>query len=285
VNAERTPKNGGGDHSKLALFALGSLAARRCRMGSDLDLLAVIPDGADPRPAADILRRIIAGTRRADLAEVDPRLRGEGSGSPLAQTVGYYRRYFAERADFWEILTFSRCRFLCGEETTAAAFEEIVRSFHERGDVRTDFAGHFAASRGRLESLSKGPWDVKHIAGGLYDINFILASVNLLFPPEGDRAIEYDDSIERLRSRGLLHADEIESLGRAFDLFYLAQHAAALHGVTYPPLPEREEFLDRYLTRLLEQYADGATGRFTETLDRYRNDVRAIFTRFIERIT
>lgn len=274
----------GGDGTGMALFALGSLAARRCRSGSDLDLLAVIPDGANPHPTADVLRGIMEGTRRAGLATVDPRLRGEGKGSPLAQTVGYYRRYFPERADFWEILTFTRCRLLCGDANTAEAFEGIVRSFHERNDVKNNLKNNFLGSRRRLERLSKGVWDVKHAPGGLYDINFILASVNLLFPLGERRAIEWSDSIEPLRSNGLLQLEEIKSLARAFDIYYLAQHAAALHTIAYPPLPEREAFLESYLGRLLEPIAPGA-GSFTEKLEHFRKCTRGIFTRFVGRVT
>jgi len=274
---------GGGD-TDMALFALGSLAARRCRSGSDLDLLAVIPDGADPRPGADVLRGIIAETRHAGLAAVDPRLRGEGEGSPLARTVGYYRQYFAERADFWEILTFSRCRFLCGSAGTARSFEEVMRSFAERSDVKNNFADNFLAARRRLERLSKGAWDVKHAPGGLYDINFMLAAVNLLFPTREVRAIEWDDSIEVLRSNGLLLPDEIDLLVRAFDLYYLAQHAAALHNIAYPPLPEREAFLESYLGRLLRPIAPDKEN-FIEKLEHFRNRTRDIFTRFVERVS
>jgi glutamate-ammonia-ligase adenylyltransferase len=274
----------GGRETNMALFALGSLAGRRCRLGSDLDLLAVIPDGADPRPTADVLRCIMAGTRRAGIATVDPRLRGEGEGSPLAQTLAYYRHYFESRADFWELLTFSRCRFLCGDRDTGRSFDSIVGGFHERDDVKNNFRAEFLASRERLERLSKGAWDVKHAPGGLYDINFLLASVNLLFPPGGRGAFTWEDSIEILQSKGLLQPEEIDYLVRTFKLYYLAQHAAALHGIAYPPLPEREAFLDTYLTRLLSALARETEERFTGTLERSRKDTRNIFTHYIDRI-
>lgn len=274
--------NGGGD-TPLALFALGSLAARRIGAGSDLDLLAIIPDEADPRPAASVLQGMIAGARRAGLAPVDPRLRGEGDGSPLVRTLDYYRRYFESRADFWEILTFSRCRFLCGDETTAASFERIVRSFHERDDVRKSFKDNLLAARCRLERLSKGAWDVKHAPGGLYDINFILAAANLIVRKAEGRAIEWDDSTAALRSKGLLKQEEIDRLARAFDIFYLTQHAVALHAIAYPPLPEREEFLESYLGRLLAPLAVEGAERFANTLEYHRNRTRDIFNRIFSR--
>jgi glutamate-ammonia-ligase adenylyltransferase len=225
---------------------------------------------------------VIAAAREAGLPSVDPRLRGEGEGSPLAQTVGYYRRYFEERGDFWELLTFSRCRFICGDAETAESFERIVGAFAEREDVKENFKREFIAARGRLETLSKGAWDVKHDAGGLYDINFILAAVNLLCPPRGRRALTWEDSIESLRSRELLRDDEIDHLATAFALFYITQHAAALHGGAYPPLPEREEFLDSYLGRLLAPIAAGEES-FTARLGLFKRDVREIFERFVER--
>lgn len=275
---------GRGGETGMALFALGSLAWRRCRLGSDLDLLAVIPDGVDPRPTAGVLRGIMSVMRQAGIATVDPRLRGEGEGSPLAQTLAYYRRYFESRADFWELLTFSRCRFLCGDEETGRMFDGIVGGFHERDDVKNSFRAEFLASRERLERLSKGAWDVKHAPGGLYDINFILASVNLLFPPGGLRAISWDDSIEILQSKELLRPEEIDNLARAFKLYYLAQHAAALHGIAYPPLPEREAFLESYCCLLLAPLTGGTEEPFTNVLQRFRKDTRNVFLHYIERI-
>lgn len=272
-----------GSDTGMAIFALGSLAWRRCRLGSDLDLLAVIPDGADPRPTADVLRGIMSVTRQAGIATVDPRLRGEGEGSPLAQTLSYYRHYFESRADFWELLTFSRCRFLCGDEETGRMFDGIVGGFHGRDDVKNSFRAEFLASRERLESLSKGAWDVKHAPGGLYDINLILASVNLLFPT-GGRAITWEDSVEVLQSKGMLRVEQIETLARAFKLYYLTQHAAALHGIAYPPLPEREAFLESYCVHLLVPLTGVTEELFTNVLQRFKKDIRNIFLNYTERI-
>jgi hypothetical protein len=55
-----------------------------------------------------------------------------------------------------------------------------------------------------------------------------------------------------------------------------------MHGIPYPPLPEREEFFERYLGRLFgERLPGGST--FLERLGGIRENVRSIFERFIER--
>ncbi len=271
----------GGEDTGIAIFALGSLGSKECRFGSDLDLLAVIPDAGNAVEATRVILRFMENGGKADIGPIDMRLRGEGDGSPLIQTLDRYRSYFDSRAAFWEMIAFTKCRFICGDTDTGKAFEEIIaralREVREKADLRENLL----EARGKLESLSSCAWDVKYAPGGLYDIGYITSSAKL--PSLNVATHSPFKDLESLESRGLLAGEETKSLTDAYRLFYLVEHAAALHGLKYPPLPEREEFFDHYMQKLLR----GLIPRketFTAALEEMKKNVREIFLRYIDRL-
>lgn len=281
----------GGMETPAALFALGSLGNRQCRFGSDLDLLAVIPDDCDPAETTGVLRDMIRLGGQVDIGPLDLRLRGEGGGSPLAQTLEHYRTYFETRAGLWEHLAFTRCRYICGDEETGNAFIDILAETSNIIRRKPGLSAGLAAAREKLESLSGGRWDVKHAPGGLYDINFILASASLHGSSNagfqthsaGPCATVFDGTLERLTAEGLLEEGDSITLKNAYRLYYLTEHAAALHGFRYPPLPEREAFLVGYMDRLLGHLVPGA-GSFTGKLETVKGTIRDIFLRYLDRL-
>lgn len=265
----------------LAIFAAGSLGSRRMHFGSDVDLLAVTDCGENIEEEYRIIRSLISVAQAARLPKLDLRLRGEGESAPLVQTIDAYERYFETRAEIWEILALSKCRFLWGSRKSALAFEEVLK--RAIGTVRKsgDWISRIRDAREKLENLSKGLWDVKHAAGGTYDIDFIVSTAFLSglidFPgsdPEG--AFEY------LASIGLLEDGESRVLCEAHRLFWKMEHAASLNEIPFPPAVEREEYFERYFSRLFESSPGGE--RFLAYLARTKLSVRSIFDRFFERI-
>jgi glutamate-ammonia-ligase adenylyltransferase len=267
----------------VAIVAAGSLAARRAHFRSDLDLVAVTAEEEAVPEAAAAVRAILEGAREAGVGPIDLRLRGEGENAPLVRTLASYETYVESRADLWEILAYSKCRFLCGDVRTGRAFEEMLGAALPGLFARGDWKAELGRSRAKLESLSRSPWDVKHAPGGLYDMDFMLSAAclrRLLDSPGGP---DPSGAFEYLRTIGLLGGDDPAILSRAYRLFWTIEHAAALHGIPYPPLPEREEFFERYLGRLLGDSLPGA-GTFLERLRSTRGDVRRAFARFFNKI-
>jgi len=270
----------GCDDLPVALFALGSLAARESRFGSDLDLVAVGGEGFEPSECAEALRRMIGLGRGIRGVTLDLRLRGEGDGSPLVQGLEYYGAYFERRASFWEFVAFGKRRFLCGDERTGRDFEMMIRRRIGERFASPGLAGELRSERARLESVSKSAWDVKHAAGGLYDMDFMAATIR---GEIDDAATGSDAWPELLAERGLIKGGEAELLRRARTLYYLIEHAAAHHGLRYPPLPERVRFFERYLDALLGELSPGGDP-FLDRLAGVKRSVREIFDRFCERL-
>jgi glutamate-ammonia-ligase adenylyltransferase len=283
------------DARALALFAAGSLGTRGMRFGSDLDLVAVTMDEATAATETDMMRRLLDNARRARLGQVDMRLRGEGEGSPLVQTLDYYESYLESRAHLWEMLAFEKCRFLCGDPSTGTAFEEMLRRTLPAVFTRTGWKERLLDARAKLESLSKSAWDVKHAAGGLYDIDFMLSTAHLLGITEGSRSGDRSRRLEppsadrsggfdRIIAAGLLRENDSKTLVAAHRLFWTIEHAAALHEIPYPPSPEREEFFERYFSRLFGERMPG-DGTFLVRLEAEKERVRSLYHRFFETIS
>jgi glutamate-ammonia-ligase adenylyltransferase len=263
----------------VALISLGSLATRESHYGSDLDLVAVGGKGFDPAICADMIRRMIELGRTTRGISLDLRLRGEGDGSPLVQGLEAYRAYFDHRASFWEFVAFGKRRFICGHPGTGRDFELLLRRKVQERFSSPGLIDKLRAERGRLESLADGDWDVKHAAGGLYDLDFMAATVRR---EEDESIFGPDVRLGLLADRGLVQEEEADILRRAHALYYLIEHAAAHHGLRYPPLPERIAFFERYLGSLLGPLLTGGEP-FLEGLARTKRTVREIFDRFCER--
>lgn len=267
----------------LALFAAGSLATRSARFGSDLDLLAIGRDEMAAPAETGMIRALIEDAREAGLGQVDMRLRGEGESAPLVQTLAFVEGYLQTRARPWELLAYAKCRFVCGDAETGAAFEAMLRRTLPALFLREGWKGRLLESRAALASLSRSAWDVKHAAGGLYDIDFILAAARFAGVIDGAPSAEHARELERLREAGLIGGDDPAALLEAFRVFWTIEHAAALHGFLFPPLPERESFFEGYFGRLFGERAAGETS-FLDWLDRERRVVREVFDRFFSEI-
>jgi glutamate-ammonia-ligase adenylyltransferase len=229
------------------------------------------------------MRSLVALSSAARLAAVDLRLRGEGESAPLVQTIDYYRSYFEGRARDWEAVAFGKCRFIAGEAEPGLAFMEMLRGALPAMLASSGWRDRMTEARRKLEALSTGPWDVKHAPGGRYDIDFLLAAARLRGAIGDEPSPDVSRELDSLASALPLDAGEKATLAQAFDVYYLIEHAAALHGFAYPPLPEREEFFGRYLDRLLGARLPGEDP-FADRLSALRAEVRRIAAACLERI-
>jgi hypothetical protein len=140
-----------------------------------------------------------------------------------------------------------------------------------------DCAPGLRRERKRLESLSKSDWDIKHAAGGLYDISFIEAL------PTVSGGTTISEKLEKLVSGEHLGKEEATTLLGARRLYYLIMHAASHHELVYPPIPEHESFFEEYLGRLLGHLLPGE-GSTLDRLRSVRRSVREIFDMYLNKL-
>ncbi|MEM6677689.1 MAG: bifunctional [glutamine synthetase] adenylyltransferase/[glutamine synthetase]-adenylyl-L-tyrosine phosphorylase [Pseudomonadota bacterium] len=185
----------------MAVIALGKLGTREMTEGSDLDLVtlydaagAETSDGPHPLPVQAyyprlmkaLLAALTAPTAEGALYEVDMRLRPSGRQGPVAVSLEGFQRYHASEAWVWEHLALTRSRLVTlvpgtdapdggagfAAEVTAALDRALAR---RRGDPAVPREADEMRAR-LLTAHAKDrdqPWALKHVAGGLMEIEFL----------------------------------------------------------------------------------------------------------------
>jgi [glutamine synthetase] adenylyltransferase / [glutamine synthetase]-adenylyl-L-tyrosine phosphorylase len=222
-----------------ALVALGKFGGFELTATSDLDLMLVYqcPDDAPastgPRcmPATQyfnlLAKNLIAalGAQDSDgpLFEVDFRLRPWGSKGPIATQLSTLRDYLEQESWTYEHMAMTRARVVAGPARFSTAIEEVIRGALYRSaarrQLRTDMLEMHTLVHTAKET--KNVWDVKHVRGGMVDIEFIAqylmlrhanAAPNLIHPATAD-------ALRCLGQAGVLAASDRDELSGALSLF------------------------------------------------------------------
>jgi glutamate-ammonia-ligase adenylyltransferase len=129
-----------------------------------------------------LISALTAPTKARRLYEVDMRLRPSGRQGPLAIQFASFKLYQQDEAESWEHMALTRARFVAGDASLGAALAKTVReTTGERGAAAIAHATR--AMRG-LIAREKGDadvWDLKFVAGGLIDIEFVAQYLQLVF--------------------------------------------------------------------------------------------------------
>ena len=226
----------------LAVVGFGKFGSRALSRGSDLDL-GFVYDGAGaaasdgprglPPPAyyARLGQRLItalsAQTGAGLLYNVDMRLRPMGADGPLASDIAAFERYYRESAWTWEEMALTRARVVCGPPALAARLRESIRKALTRPRDARRVAREVVDMRRRVfaEHGTDDPLDVKHVRGGLFDVEFIVQFLLLREAERRPDALRADtrEALCALRAAGALRRDETETLTGALDLYYDVQ--------------------------------------------------------------
>jgi len=171
---------------QMMVIALGRLGVREFDLGSDADLVFVIPDADSAEQvfwtgvAERIIQTLSAYTGEGVLFAIDTRLRPNGRAGDLVQTEGAYKAYFAGHAEAWEGISYMKSRALAGSVERATEF------LHELQDVDWRRYGQSMRSRKELAEMrarlerEQGPRNpLKAGIGGYYDIDFALMYLRL----------------------------------------------------------------------------------------------------------
>ncbi len=224
---------------RIAIVALGKFGSREMTAASDLDLILIydFPDGAGessgPRPLAPglyysrltqrLLAALTAPTKAGRLYEVDMRLRPSGRQGPLATQFSAFVRYQEEAAETWEHMALTRARVIAGEASSADDVAAAVRRTLLRRRKTSDIARDVRSMRALIgsEKGDKNVWDLKLVAGGLIDIEFVAQYLTLAFAHGRPDILDVSTrkAIDKAGAAGLLSADHVETLVGAHRLY------------------------------------------------------------------
>ena len=226
----------------FVVLGLGKLGSRELSIGSDLDLIFVYDapadarsDGARPLPAATYYARLgqrlvsalSAPTPEGRLYEIDTRLRPSGNLGPVACSADNFERYQLETAQTWEHQALTRARAVAGDPALARRVEMAVRRALLAPRDAEALARDVAAMRARIfrEHGSDDPWHLKHVRGGLVELEFLAQFLKLRSAPEHPDLLTTGtvETFLRAAAAGILDPDDGAALVRAGRLYHRLQ--------------------------------------------------------------
>ncbi len=245
----------------LAVIAYGKLGGKELGYGSDLDVVFLYDDArdatgagvdadadadADAQRAQEIyghfVRKLITWltlrTAAGELFDIDTALRPNGNSGLLVTSVASFERYQVGRGSntawTWEHQALTRARFAAGEPRLAARFEATRRAVLMAPRDATALRDEVRAMREKVRQarpVPAGVFDVKHSAGGMMDVEFVVqllvlshaAAVPALLDNAGNIAL-----LQRAERAGLLPAGVGDAAADAYRELRRAQHQARL---------------------------------------------------------
>ena len=191
VGVEFAREHGRIEGGRVAVLAMGKLGSREMTAASDLDLIIIYDfpaeaaesDGRRPLGAAlyyarltqRLLAALTAPTKAGKLYDVDLRLRPSGRQGPLATQLSAFALYQREQAETWEHMALTRARVVAGDAKLAAEIAAVVGATLRAAREPAKLAREVREMRALIgrEKGDSDPWDLKLVAGGLLDIEFI----------------------------------------------------------------------------------------------------------------
>lgn len=195
VWAEYARSNSSLGEIPFVILGFGKLGARGMTFGSDLDIVFLYGDSdaaAESRTHLNRLsQRLISAltllTREGRLFEVDNRLRPGGQDGPLATSLAAFDQYFENAAWTYEFMALTKARVVATNhpefaEQVAATLRRHVLKPRDAEQLRIDVVD--MRERIAKEFPTNNPWALKHVRGGMVDIDFIAQYITLKYGPK-----------------------------------------------------------------------------------------------------
>ncbi|WP_416897218.1 MAG: bifunctional [glutamine synthetase] adenylyltransferase/[glutamine synthetase]-adenylyl-L-tyrosine phosphorylase [Minwuia sp.] len=192
VQNEVARRHGIVPESGMAVIAMGKLGARELTFGSDLDLIFVYDDAVEakssdgPSPLQTgpyftrLSQRFISAltslTAEGQLYEVDMRLRPSGNKGAVAVPLSAYANYMQKDAWTWEIMAATRARVIAGPEGLCRRVEAAIADAVCMNRDEEELRKAVLDMRARIDQQHRTGdiWKLKHVRGGLVDIEFLI---------------------------------------------------------------------------------------------------------------
>src|SRR5690554_1341644 len=240
----------------FAIIGYGKLGGIELGYTSDLDLVFI--HEADPQLTTDgekpidnavfytrlgqrIVHILSTQTPSGQLYDVDMRLRPSGNSGLLVSTIQAFEKYQKNDAWTWEHQALARARGVAGCPATLQRFEnlrkEVLCTPREKTALRQEvreMREKRRTSEGTPESLRSEVFHIKHDAGGVVDVEFLVQYLMLAWSAEHPELTRWSDNIRQLEELGrvgMLAVADTEKLRDVFITLRSTIHRRALQNL------------------------------------------------------
>ncbi len=235
VCVEFAEKHGLIPGGECMIVAMGKLGSRQLTFASDIDLVFVydvpdaeaISDGEEPLTATQyytrLCRRFLASftapTTEGRLYEVDMRLRPSGDNAPIATSLQSFDIYYDASAWTWEYMALTRARVMGKASALSEKVAALIQSKLTTPRAKDTLASDIISMREKIaqQFRTQNIWDIKHVPGGLIDLEFIAQYMQLLHADKHPEVLNTNTFkvFKNLHEAGLLDEDTKDALQKA----------------------------------------------------------------------
>jgi [glutamine synthetase] adenylyltransferase / [glutamine synthetase]-adenylyl-L-tyrosine phosphorylase len=227
-------------NEESAVIAMGKLGGYEMTATSDLDLILVYDfndenpesDGARPlygtqyfaRLTQRLINSLTAQTNYGALYQVDMRLRPSGRAGPLATQLDGFLQYQESEAWTWEHMALTRARVVSASPAFQKRVEDVIAGILQRPRDATLTAGDVVEMRTAIakEKGDSARWDLKYVAGGLIDIEFVAQYLQLVHAHRLPEILDTSTALvlDKARALNVLAVEDAEVLRPAVQLYH-----------------------------------------------------------------
>jgi glutamate-ammonia-ligase adenylyltransferase len=249
------------DAPGLAVIGYGKLGGKELGYGSDLDIVFLYDEAlsAEAERFARIAQRVnswlTSHTSAGVLYDTDLRLRPDGAAGLLVSSMSAYRDYQLKRAWTWEHQALTRARFCAGDAGVGGRFERLRDEILAQPREAARVLAEIAAMRKKMREEHKdAASDLKHLPGGLIDLEFSVQAIVLVHGPRHPKLRLDKGNHQLLRwagELGLIDAPTANAAAEAYLALRRRTHEAALNDEEKTVVGEGELAAERDAVRRL----------------------------------
>jgi glutamate-ammonia-ligase adenylyltransferase len=231
-------RNVGVDPAGLAIVGYGKLGGKELGYGSDLDIVFVYDDGLPHRDQfARVAQRVnnwmTTLTPAGVLYDIDMRLRPDGLKGLMVSSLGAFREYQLSRAWTWEHQALTRARYCAGDAAAGARFEAVRDEILAMPRDVAKLLEEIEAMRRKMRAEHKSKSDdLKHVDGGVIDLEFCVQALVLAHGPDHPQLRENKGNhtlLRRCAEMGLVEKDVAIDAANAYLAMRARTHEVALN--------------------------------------------------------
>jgi glutamate-ammonia-ligase adenylyltransferase len=223
----------------FCIVAYGKLGGKELGYGSDLDVIFLYDEAiaAEADRLARVAQRVNSWmttlTAAGVLYETDLRLRPDGAKGLMVGSLPAFREYELKRAWTWEHQALTRARACAGDRAPGERFERLRDEILALPRSHDKLFADIVAMRARMRSEHKAERnELKHVEGGVIDLEFSVQALVLLHGPAHPQLRENKGNhtlLNRAATLGLIDAALAGDAADAYLAMRVRTHRAALN--------------------------------------------------------